>query len=123
MTAFADADSLPPQQIWDGILGRTIHGERITLSLLELEPNCVVPEHSHANEQVGLLIEGSVEFTIGDETRTVRPGGSWKIVGHVPHSVVVGLDGAIIVEVFSPVRDDWQERPYEEPRPPRWPHV
>ena len=35
MSAFADTGSIPPQQIWDGIVGRTIHGERITLSLLE----------------------------------------------------------------------------------------
>jgi quercetin dioxygenase-like cupin family protein len=121
MTAFAEAGAIPPQQIWDGILSRAVHGERVTLTLLELEPDCVVPEHSHENEQVGILIDGMVTFTIGDETKEVVPGGTWRILANVPHSVVTGPEGAVLVEVFSPIRDDWQSRAYEEPRPPRWP--
>jgi quercetin dioxygenase-like cupin family protein len=121
MSAFADAAALPTQQIWDGILGRSIHGERVTLSLLELEPNCVVPEHFHENEQLGIVVEGSLRFTIGDETQEVGPGGTWRILANVPHSVVTGPDGAVLVEVFSPVRDDWHAHALQEPRPPRWP--
>ncbi len=121
MSAFADAGAIPPQQIWDGILGRTVHGERVTLSLIELEPGTVVPEHSHENEQLGILLEGSVRFRIGDETSDVRPGGIWRILANVPHTVTTGPAGAVLVEVFSPVRDDWGALELQEPRPPRWP--
>ena len=121
MSVFADIASLGPQQIWDGIVGRTVHGERVSLSLLELDAGAVVPEHAHANEQVGILLEGSVTFTIGDETRELGPGATWRILAHVPHSVVVGPEGAVIVEVFSPVRDDWHALERQEPRPTRWP--
>jgi unsaturated pyranuronate lyase len=121
VSVFADVGSLRPQQIWDGILGRTVHGDRVSFSLLELDAGAVVPEHAHVNEQVGLLLEGSVTFTIGDETREVRPGATWCIRSDVPHSVVVGPDGALIVEVFSPVRDDWSAIDSQEPRPGRWP--
>ena len=100
MSAFADAAGLPPQQIWDGIAGRTIHGERITLSLLELEPNCVVPEHSHANEQVGLLIEGSVEFTIGGETKTYGRGDTYFVPDGVAHRAVLS-PGFVGIDVFA----------------------
>jgi quercetin dioxygenase-like cupin family protein len=121
MDVFADAVSLPPQQIWDGILARTVHSELVTLALLELDPDCVVPEHSHENEQVGLMIRGFATFTVGGETREVHSGGSWRIRANVPHSVVTGPEGAVLVEVFSPIRADWLERPYEQPRPPLWP--
>jgi len=121
VSVFADVGSLGPQQIWDGIVGRTVHGERVSLSLLELDAGAVVPEHAHANEQVGLLLEGSVTFTIDSETRELGPGATWRILAHVPHSVVVGGEGALIVEVFSPVRDDWHAIESEEPRPGRWP--
>jgi quercetin dioxygenase-like cupin family protein len=121
VSAFADIDLLGPQRIWDGIVGRTVHGERVTLSLLELEAGAVVPEHAHANEQVGVLLDGSVRFTIGGETRELRRGGAWRILAHVPHSVTVGPEGALIVEVFSPVRDDWHAIETQEPRPARWP--
>jgi quercetin dioxygenase-like cupin family protein len=121
VSAFADVGSLAPQQIWDGIVGRSVHGEHVTLSVLELDAGAVVPEHAHANEQVGVLLEGSVTFTIGGETRELGPGATWCILAEVPHSVVVGAEGALIVEVFSPIRDDWQAIEQEPPRAGRWP--
>ena len=121
MDPFADVGSLPPQQLWEGVLGRTVHGERVTLSVVELAPDAVVPEHSHANEQVGLLLEGTLRFRVGEETRELGPGGTWRIPGEVPHEVSAGPDGAVAVEVFSPVRDDWSAIPEEELRTPLWP--
>lgn len=121
MSAFADLGTVSPQRIWEGVVGRTVHGERVTFSLVELDPDVAVPQHSHANEQVGMVLSGSLTFTIGSETREVGPGQAWCITAHVPHSVVTGRGGAVVVEVFSPVRDDWSELDAAEPRAPRWP--
>ena len=121
MSSFFDAGSVAPLQIWEGLIGRTVHSERVTMTLIEIEPGTVVPQHSHDNEQLGLLIEGSLEFTIGDETKMFGPGGMWRILANVPHSVVTGPEGAVLIEVFSPVRDDWGSLEVLEPRPPRWP--
>jgi quercetin dioxygenase-like cupin family protein len=118
---FAEIDSLGPQRIWEGVTGRTVHGERATLSLIELDPGAVVPEHSHENEQIGLLLKGSLRFEIGGEARALTPGGTWRILAQVPHSVEVGPEGAVLVEVFSPARDDWHALEVEAPRPGRWP--
>jgi quercetin dioxygenase-like cupin family protein len=121
MGAFSDLGTITPQRIWDGVLGWMVHGEKVTFSLVELEPAVTVPVHSHANEQLGLVLEGSLTFTIGDEVREVGRGEAWCITGHVPHSVVCGPDGAVLIEVFSPVREDWMELESVEPRTPRWP--
>jgi quercetin dioxygenase-like cupin family protein len=121
MNAFADVNALGPQQIWDGLLARTVHGDKMTLTLVELDPGTVVPEHSHANEQMGICLQGSLTFTVGEEVQEVAPGGTWTILAHVPHSVVVGPEGSVLVEVFSPPRDDWHAREQLEPRPGRWP--
>jgi quercetin dioxygenase-like cupin family protein len=118
--SLADAGSVPGLQIWDGVVARAVHGERVTIGLIELDPGAVVPEHSHDNEQLGFLVQGSLTFTIGGETGEVAPGGSWRILSHVPHSVVAGPEGAVAVEVFAPPRHDWGSRP-EAPRPARWP--
>ena len=118
---FANVEELEPHRIWDGVIGRTVHAERVTMTLLELAPNAVVPEHGHEQEQVGLLLEGSMTFCIGGETRALGPGGTWRIPGHVPHSVAAGPDGAVAFEVFAPIRDDWHDHEREEPSPPRWP--
>jgi quercetin dioxygenase-like cupin family protein len=121
MPGFDDVRGMAPRQIWDGVAGRVVHGERITLGVVELDPSCVVPEHSHEHEQLGLVLAGSLRFRIADETRELGPGGTWSIPSNVPHSVEVGPHGAVVIDVFAPTRDDWKTIPPDVPRPPRWP--
>lgn len=120
MSAFEDTSKLQPQKIWEGVAGRVVHGERLTLGLVELEPLSVVPEHQHENEQLGMLISGSCEFRVGDESRELGPGDTWSIPANTPHEVHTGPDGAVMIDVFSPVREDW--KPLERfNREPYWP--
>lgn len=112
---------LPVRAVWDGVTARAVDGERITMALVELEADAVVPEHRHENEQLGMLIRGRLTFTVGDTARDLEPGGTWCIPSDVPHSVRVGPDGATVVDIFAPVRADWTAIPREQPRPPRWP--
>jgi quercetin dioxygenase-like cupin family protein len=116
---FAEVGSLGPQQIWEGVLARSVHGSNVTLALLELDADSIVPEHAHANEQLGILLSGSLRFTIGGEARDLMPGAAWRILAHVPHSVEVGPDGAVVVEAFAPARDDWDAIEQQPPRPSR----
>jgi quercetin dioxygenase-like cupin family protein len=119
--AFDHVHTIRPQRIWAGLTSRAVHGEQVTLTLIELEPGVEVPEHSHENEQLGILIQGSVTFWIGGERGEVVPGGTWRILAHVPHSVSAGPDGAVLAEVFSPPRADWGAIERGEPSPGRWP--
>jgi quercetin dioxygenase-like cupin family protein len=121
MTNLEELHGLAPKHIWDGVSARVVEGERITLAIVELEPGAVVPVHQHDNEQLGFVIEGTVTFTIGDETKELGPGGTWRIVGGTPHTVAVGSSGAVVVDVFTPTRDDWRALETEPPRTPRWP--
>ena len=73
MSAFDNAAALPPQQVWDGILARSVHGERLTVAIVELDPDAVVAEHSHDHEQLGLVLRGSMRFRVGDEERELGP--------------------------------------------------
>jgi len=119
--ALGDMASVPAQQIWDGIAGRAVHGERLTLGLIELEPDAVLPEHRHENEQLGMVISGSITFTIGTERQTLGPGGTWRIPSNMPHEATIGPEGAVVIDVFNPVREDWKALPETEPRSPLWP--
>ena len=118
MSAFDRIDGIAPLQIWPGVVGRSVVSELVTLSYLELEPNVHVPEHAHVNEQVGVLISGSLRFRIGEEERDLEPGETWCILGNVPHQVWAGPNGAGLVEVFAPARDDWGDRERLAPSPP-----
>jgi quercetin dioxygenase-like cupin family protein len=121
MSAYASLSSIGPLPIWNGVLGRAVEGAHITLAVVELEPNSIVPEHHHTNEQLGIVLQGSLTFTIGGETRTLGPGDTYVIPGEVPHDVVTGPKGAVVVDVFSPVRADWGRFAPEPPKPPAWP--
>jgi quercetin dioxygenase-like cupin family protein len=121
MSVFGELPSIRPLPIWDGVAARAVPGERVTLSVIELAPGAVVPEHAHENEQVGIALAGSMRFRIGEEERDVRAGSTWSIPANVPHSVTVGPDGCVVVEVFAPRRDDWSAVEPEPPRPPLWP--
>ena len=115
-----DLADLAPIRMWEGVLARRVQGERITLAVVELAPNAIVPEHRHPNEQNGLVIQGRVLFRCGDEERELGPGGTWRILGDVPHSVVTGPDGAVLIDVFTPIRDDWDRFEVLD-QPPLWP--
>ncbi len=121
MSFFDDLAALPPLPIWTGVVARAVESERLTLSVVELDAGAVIPEHAHENEQVGLLLSGSMRFRIDDETRDAAAGTTWSIPASVPHEVEVGPEGAVVVEVFAPRRDDWRAVERDEPRQPRWP--
>jgi quercetin dioxygenase-like cupin family protein len=120
-TPFADLAELSAQRIWDGVAGRVVEGERVTLAVIELDPDSVVPEHSHENEQLGVLVSGLLEFRIGDDMRRVEAGGTWYIPANVPHEVRTGPEGAVAVEAFAPRRSDWAALERLDGSPPRWP--
>jgi len=119
--AFDNVSSLDLQRIWDGVHGRVVHGERITLGVIELDADSIVPEHSHDHEQLGICLSGSLVFRVGDESKELGAGGTWSIPSNVPHEVHVGPAGAVVLDVFAPTRDDWREVERIGLRPPRWP--
>ena len=77
-----------------------------------------MPEHSHPNEQTGMLIRGALRFRIGDEAQDLVPGSTWVIPANVPHDVVAGPDGAFLIELFAPPRADWAGLERLAPSPP-----
>jgi quercetin dioxygenase-like cupin family protein len=120
-SAFDDLAAISPQVLADGYLARAVHGKQLTLAVVEIEAGAVLPEHSHANEQLGIVLEGSVIFRVGSETRTLERGGIWRIPSDTPHAVTGGGSGAVVIDVFAPPRDDWRERETSPPRPAIWP--
>lgn len=96
------------RRLFPGVEIRATAGDGLMLSVVTFEPGAVVPDHSHPHEQMGMMISGRAEFTIGGEARVLGPGAQWRIPGGVPHRVRA-LDGpAVALDVFHPVRDDYR---------------
>ena len=103
------------------MIARAIEGDRLSLAVIELDPDSVVPEHSHENEQLGIVLSGSLSFRVDDEVRDLGPGGTWRIPSNTPHEVHTGPEGAVVIDVFAPVRADWQTLERIDAQPPLWP--
>ena len=121
MSAFDELRSIAPREVWERILARSVHGDRLTLGIVELEPGAHAREHSHDHEQLGLVLEGTIDFRIGDERRTLGPGSTYVIPSNVPHEAIAGPEGTVVVDVFAPVRAEWREMEPAAQREPRWP--
>ena len=122
MRNLRDIAEYPLLEIWgEAVRARRVQGERITLAVVELAPNSAVPEHVHENEQLGICLTGSGTFTLDGETREIRPGSTWRILSNLPHSLVVGPEGAVVIDVFNPVRADWDDKTVLPDATPRWP--
>jgi quercetin dioxygenase-like cupin family protein len=122
MSNLVDLETFPLLEVWgDAVRARRVQGESITLAVVELGPNAVVPEHRHPAEQVGIVIKGTFRFTVDGETRTLGPGGTWRILSNLPHDAQAGPEGAVVIDVFTPVRSDWDALPIAPKTAPRWP--
>ena len=120
LSAFGDLESTEATRIWDRILARSVNGDRLTLAVVELEPGAIAAAHSHENEQLGIVLRGTMDFRVGDERRLLGPGGTWRIPSNVEHEATAGSEGAVIIDVFAPPREDWRSLETADSRPV-WP--
>jgi quercetin dioxygenase-like cupin family protein len=104
---FVPASSGSRHLIFPGVEIRTAAGREVMLSVVRFEPHSLVPDHAHPHEQMGVLISGRLEFTVGGITRVLGPGDIWRIPGGVEHRVRAFDEPAVALDVFHPIREDY----------------
>ena len=90
-----------------GIQVQPVIGESLMTCWIAMEPGAVVVEHSHPNEQLGVVVEGSVSITAAGETREMVVGGAYVVPSGLAHSGVAGTNGVVLVETFVPIREEY----------------
>ena len=88
---------------------RLVTGDRMMLAQVYLDKGCIVPKHSHENEQITWILEGALKFWIGEdgaEEVIVRAGEVLHIPSNVPHKAEA-LERTLDLDVFAPPRQDW----------------
>jgi quercetin dioxygenase-like cupin family protein len=83
-----------------------IVGDRVMLARLIMKKGCIVPLHSHHNEQVTHILQGALKFWIEGKEIVVRAGEVLTIPPHVPHRAEA-LEDTLDLDVFDPPREDW----------------
>jgi quercetin dioxygenase-like cupin family protein len=104
---FIDWNEVPAQSLGPGVRIRTPYGERIMLSLVEIDDGAAVLPHSHPHEQAGLVLEGRLELIIEGQSRTLETGEAYIVPGNVTHSARSVGGPCRVIDVFSPIREDY----------------
>jgi len=81
-------------------------GENVMISRVLLKKGCVVPLHSHHNEQVTYILEGALKFVLKDREITVRAGEVLCIPPNLPHEAIA-MEDTVDLDIFTPPREDW----------------
>ena len=93
----------------DGVRTRIFPGENVMVSVVRISPNRAGEIHSHPQEQWGVMLEGSgVRIQDGVE-HEVSSGDFWQTPGNIPHGFRGGPEGALILDIFSPPRDEYRK--------------
>jgi quercetin dioxygenase-like cupin family protein len=82
------------------------------LAHVYLKKGCIVPKHSHENEQLTYILEGALKFKIGEdgaEEIVVSAGEVLLIPSNIPH-MAEALEETLDVDIFSPPRQDWLDK-------------
>ena len=104
---WVNKDDISPFAPIPGLVMQSLTGEAIMINWVTIQPRQVVPWHQHANEQAGVMLEGALELTIGEETRLMRPGDAYTIPPDMPHSARTLEEGCVVLDIFSPPRADY----------------
>jgi quercetin dioxygenase-like cupin family protein len=81
-------------------------GQNIMLARVLLKKGCIVPEHSHPNEQITFVAEGALKFWIDGQEIVVNAGEVLTIPPNMPH-MAEALEDTVDFDVFNPPRADW----------------
>ena len=97
------------RKLGEGITTRIFPGDNAMLSIVRIAPHSQGTPHSHPQEQWGVLLEGALVRIQGGEEVAMKAGDFWRTPGGVEHSVRTGDEGAVVLDVFAPPRDEYSK--------------
>jgi quercetin dioxygenase-like cupin family protein len=102
-------DDLPREELNPLLHRRFISTDRMMLAHVYLEQGCIVPTHSHENEQLTYVLEGSMRFWFGEDESQILDVGVGEVL-HIPSNLLhkaEALEKTLDVDIFCPPRQDW----------------
>jgi len=100
-------DSVPVEQLAEGIERQMIVGEKMMMCRLRFAPNIVTPAHDHPHEQLTIVEKGRVLFTSGDEERIAQRGDVLHFPSNSWHGATMLDEEVVLIDIFSPIREDF----------------
>lgn len=108
MSNYFKKSKLPSKEVIPGITLRSAYLNDVMITMVDLEPNSVMPVHKHEHEQITYIVKGKMEMTVGDEKVMLGPDEGFVIPSNVEHGCVVFDEPTTVIDSWSPVREDYK---------------
>jgi quercetin dioxygenase-like cupin family protein len=106
-SVLASWSTIPIEHVADGIERQMIWGERLMVCRLRFAPGTITAVHTHVHEQITLVEQGRVAFTIDGQTRVAAAGDVLFFPSRLSHGATMLEDEVVLIDIFSPVREDF----------------
>jgi len=100
-------DEVREREVVQGIRGRFVHSDNVTVAHWNIDAGAVMPDHAHPHEQIVNVIEGEFDFTVEGEVHRAKPGFIAIVPANVKHGGKARTNVRIL-DVFYPVREDYR---------------
>jgi quercetin dioxygenase-like cupin family protein len=106
--SFFNWDEIPSVEIAPCVKRKIVHLKNVMLVYYEVGAGVGIPIHQHPHEQIGVILQGQCEFTIGDEKQVLGGGEGYVIPSNMKHGGQgIGEETCVLFDVFSPIREDF----------------
>ena len=102
-------DDIPEEPLNELLSRKVITGDRTMIAHIFLKKGCVVPAHSHDNEQMTYILKGALKFTVNGREILLSEGEVMHIPSNVVHAAVA-VEDTLDMDVFCPPRQDWLDK-------------
>jgi unsaturated pyranuronate lyase len=110
--------TIPLEELNPLLQRQFVVGQEIMVARVLLKKGCIVPQHSHHNEQLTYVLDGALKFWIDGREIVVHAGEVLCIPAHMPHKAEA-LEDTVDLDVFNPPRADWINRTDQYLRGPK----
>jgi len=101
--------TIPREVLREGVVRQMIYGERLMICRLTISAGTTVPPHRHSHEQFTIVERGRVRYVLGTDEKVFGPGDVILLPGGFWHGATMLEEEAVLVDIFSPIREDFLE--------------
>ncbi len=105
-----DWSKIPIEQTAPGIERQMVVGQNMMMCRFRFAPLVVTAEHSHPHEQMTLVVQGKVKFTISGEEHILSAGDVLHFPPHNRHGATILDETVVLIDIFSPIREDFLKK-------------
>ena len=107
--SFEHMPNLASLEAAPGVVLHPLFGKQLMLSYVTFAPHAVAPLHQHPQEQMTIVLQGEVEFEVGNKKQIIGAHDAVTIPANVPHSAVALANGCVCIDAFSPPREAFKK--------------